>query len=157
MAHYAKDTGFKSAGLAAPLIFMGLFIFFVYGALIIGSMGVANTLIHYYHIDFLMQRGALGAFYAMCVMLSSWAILVLICAGVPYAILRARGKDKTARLTKQAILFLMFHVFAMPAILWVVIRNSSPRLRARHVAKLRRIVLARRQKQNILTGQKQAA
>jgi len=144
MANYAKDTEFQPTGIAGPLIFMFLFILFVYGALWIGSMGVANTLIHYYHLEYFMKRGVWGAAEGAALMLAAWSLLACFCAFIPYLILRLSGKEKTARLTGQAVLILMFHVFAMPVILWVMIRKSSPALRARRVQKLRRLAQARR-------------
>lgn len=143
MTEYAKDTGFKTSGMAAPLIFIALFIFFVYGALFIGLMGISNTIIHEHNLSFFTERGVFGAFLGVCCILAAWVAFVCICAGIPYYILKRRGKAKTARLTGQVILILMFHVFAIPFILWVMVRNSSPKLRARRVAKLRRKLQAR--------------
>ncbi|KAA6204601.1 MAG: hypothetical protein DU429_07880 [Candidatus Tokpelaia sp.] len=144
MTHYATDTEFKPSGMAAPLVFISLFVLFVYGALFIGLMGVSNTIIHHYRLHFFLQFGNFGAFLGLCCILALWAILVFALAGIPWCILRAKGRGKTGRLVGQVIIFLMFHVFTMPVILWPMIRNSSPRLRARRVARLRRKVLERR-------------
>lgn len=139
MPHYRSDTEFKPTGIAAPLAFMALFIVFVYGALIVGLMGVANTLIHRCELSFFLQRGNFGVFLGVCCLAAAWALLVAAFAALPYFILRRRGRNKTARLVKQVIIILMFHIFAMPfIILWPMIRNSSPALRAKHFAKLRR-------------------
>lgn len=143
MTEYAKDTGFQTSGKAAPLVFIGLFVFFVYGALALGLMGVANTIIHEQQLTFFVSRGVFGAFLGACCLLAAWTAFVALCAAIPYYILRRRGKAKTARLTGQAITILMFHVFTLPFILWVMVRNSSPSLRAKRVAKLRRKVAAR--------------
>jgi len=143
--YYATDTEFKPSGMAAPLVFIGLFIFFIYGALFIGLMGVSNTLIHYYKLEFLLQFGNFGVFLGLCALLACWVLLVCALAAPPYFILCAKGKSKTGRLVGQVIIILMFHVFTLPVILWPMVRNSSPRLRARRVARLRRKVLKRRQ------------
>jgi|GEM_PF-998612 len=155
MTAYSKETGFVTTGFAAPIVLMFLFIVFVYGAMAVGLMGVSNTLIHEHNLQWFLARGDWGAFWGMCFMLAAWAVTVFVFAAVPYFVLRARGKRKTARLTGQVIIFLMFHVFAMPFILWPMIRNSSPRLRAKRVAKLRRLV--RKQQAEKKAGAAQAA
>lgn len=146
MTHYAKDTEFKPSGMIAPLVFIFLFVFFVYGALCIGLMGISNTLIHRYELSFFSQFGNFGVFLGLCCILAAWAALVFTLAGIPYFILRSRGKSKQGRLVGQVIIFLMFHVFAIPFILWPMVRNSSPRLRAKRAAKLRHMVLKREKK-----------
>lgn len=146
MTDYAKDTEFTPSGMAAPLVFIILFIFFIYGALFLGLMGVSNTIIHECGLNSLLQFGNSGVFLGALCLLALWAALVFTLAAIPYFTLRAKGKGKTARLAGEVIIFLMFHVFTLPFILWPMVRNSSPRLRAKRVAKLRRMVLRRRLK-----------
>lgn len=132
-----NDDRFPQQSIAAPLTFLIIFIIFVYGALFVALLGVADWYIHAQNLTFFLKYGDLGVVMMVAVFLAIWISVVFIIAAVPYFILRAKGRFTQARKVALIIILLLFHVFAMPWILWPMIRRNSPTLRKKHRAKLR--------------------
>lgn len=139
LAH-VQDDRFREAGIAAPLTFLIMFVVFIYGALLVGLLGVANWLIHTWDLKFFLHLGGFGILLAALLIPALWAVLVAICATIPYRILRAGGHYIMASKVATIIVFAMFHIFALPWILWPMVRRGSPKLRRKHMEKLRQMV-----------------
>ncbi|MHC5306237.1 hypothetical protein [Bartonella sp. LJL80] len=141
LAH-VQDDRFREPGIATPLTFLIMFIFFIYGALLVGLLGVSDWIIHAWNLTFFLNLGGFGVFLLALIIPALWAVLVAICATVPYVILRARGRFILASKVATIIVFAMFHIFALPWILWPMIRRGSPKMRQNHIRKLRQMVKA---------------
>jgi len=134
------DPRFREHGVGSPLIFLILFIFFVYGSLIVGLLGLSRWLIESYHLKFFHNLGDAGLILMIFCLLGVWFSLVLAAAGIPYFWLRHLGRYRLADKVALIITLFLFHIFSAPFILWRMIRNSSPRLRRRYRQKLRHMV-----------------
>lgn len=139
LAH-VQDDRFREPGIAAPLTFLIMFVVFIYGALLVGLLGVANWLIHAWDLKFFLNLGGFGILLAALLIPALWAVFVAICATIPYRILRAGGHYIMASKVATIIVFAMFHIFALPWILWPMVRRGSPKLRRKHMEKLRQMV-----------------
>ena len=139
LAH-VNDDRFREPGIAAPLTFLIMFIIFIYGALLVGLLGLANWLIHSWELTFFINLGNFGVFLVALLIPALWAVLVVVCATIPYAILRSNGHYLMASKVATIIVFAMFHIFALPGILWPMVRRGSPKLRRKHFEKLRQMV-----------------
>ena len=139
LAHQ-NDDRFREQGIAAPLTFLIMFIIFIYGALLVGLLGLSNWIIHAWNLTFFINLGKFGVFLLAIIIPALWAVLVAICASIPYYILRSRGSYLMASKVATIIVFGMFHIFALPWILWPMVRRASPKLRRKHIEKLRQMV-----------------
>ncbi|EJF91024.1 hypothetical protein [Bartonella tamiae] len=140
-----QDDRFQDTGILTPLAFMALFIFFVYGALLVGLLGLSDWIIHAWHISILQNMGNAGIFLLALIIPALWFILAFIIATLPYIILRSKGHIRRARRIRTIILFAMFHIFAIPWILWPTLRRASPKLRQKHREKLKKRIKKRNQ------------
>lgn len=144
MSEQKHDVRFRKSGMAAPLVLLFLFVIFVYGALLVGLLEIANWIIHAWNqICLINSLGAFSVVLMALYLLATWFMVVFSIAAVPYYFLRARGKHKLADQTALVIIFLLFHIFTLPFILWPMVRNASPKLRAKRQAKLRQMVRKR--------------
>jgi len=90
LAHQ-NDDRFREPGIAAPLTFLIMFVFFIYGALLVGLLGLSNWIIHAWNLTFFINLGNFGVFLLAILIPALWAVIVGICAAIPYYILRSRG------------------------------------------------------------------
>lgn len=139
LAH-AQDDRFREPGVAAPLTFLIMFVVFIYGALLVGLLGVANWIIHAWNLKFFLNLGGCGVLLLALLIPALWAVVVVICATIPYLVLRAGGRYIMASKVATIIVFAMFHIFALPWILWPMVRRGSPKLRRKRIEKLRKMV-----------------
>jgi len=106
LAH-VQDDRFREPGIAAPLTFLIMFVVFIYGALLVGLLGVANWLIHAWDLKFFLHLGGFGILLAALLIPALWAVFVAICATIPYRILRAGGHYIMASKVATIIVFAM--------------------------------------------------
>lgn len=133
----AHDPRFRAPGVLAPMIFIVLFVVAIYGALIVGMLGIADWLIHACQLEFFLKLGNFGIILMMLGLLAAWIATAFICAAVPYYILRARGRYMLASRVASVIIVLVFNIFVFPCILWRIVRANSPHLRRRYRQKLK--------------------
>lgn len=148
LAH-VDDDRFREPGIAAPLTFLIMFIVFIYGALLVGLLGVSNWIIHSWNLTFFINLGKFGVFLLALLMPILWAVLVFVCASIPYHILRSHKHYIMAHKVATIIVFAMFHIFALPCILWPMVRNGSPKLRRNRIKKLRQMVKEGKMKERL--------
>ena len=137
---HQNDDRFREPGIAAPLTFLIMFVIFIYGALLVGLLGISNWIIHAWNLTFFINLGKFGVFLLAIIIPVLWAVIVGICASIPYYILRAFGHYLMASKVATIIVFAMFHIFALPWILWPMVRRGSPKLRRKRIEKLRQMV-----------------
>ena len=137
---HQNDDRFREPGIAAPLTFLIMFVIFIYGALLVGLLGISNWIIHAWNLTFFINLGKFGVFLLAIIIPVLWAVIVGICASIPYYILRAGGHYLMASKVATIIVFAMFHIFALPWILWPMVRRGSPKLRRKRIEKLRQMV-----------------
>jgi len=135
-----NDARFRSPGMMAPLLLIFLFIILVYGTLLVGLSEIANWIIHVWDIGFLLDLGFSGIALMVLCLVGAWFLAVFSIAAIPYYILRRQGRYRRASQIAVIIIFLLFHIFTVPIILWPMVRNASPKLRAKRRAKLRKLV-----------------
>jgi len=134
-----NDIRFRKPGMATSLALLSLFVIFVYGGLFISLMGIANWIIHAWNLTLLLDRDTPGVILMVFFLLAIWFMVVFGIAAIPYYVLRTQGRYKLASRVALVIIFLLFHIFTLPFILWPMVRNASPKLRARRQAKLRQM------------------
>lgn len=132
-----------------PIVFLFLFVIFVYGALFIGLLGVANWLLHVWlnenssvlnqfsHI--LLNYGFFGVFLLAFILLLMWIAFNFLLSYGLYLLVRISGRKIGAYKTYNITIIGLFHIFAMPVILWGVIRQNSPYLKHKYFNKLRKL------------------
>lgn len=144
MDKWINDARFQRPGMLASLTLLFLFVIFVYGALLVGIMGIANWIIHAWNLTFFLDLGFYGVGLMVLCLLATWFVIVFSIAALPYYFLRAQGRYKRASQLAQIIIFLLFNIFTLPFILWPMVRNASPKLRTKRHAKLRQMVKNRK-------------
>lgn len=132
-----------------PIVFLFLFVIFVYGALFIGLLGVENWLLHVWlnenssvlnqfsHI--LLNYGFFGVFLLAFILLLMWIAFNFLLSYGLYLLVRISGRKIAAYKTYNITIIGLFHIFAMPVILWGVIRQNSPYLKHKYFNKLRKL------------------
>lgn len=144
-----NDDRFREPGIATPIVFFGMFIFFVYGALLVGLSGVSNWIVHTKQLTFFLSLGGWGILLLDFCFIAGWVAFVFICAAVPYYILRAMGRYIMASKVASVIIIAMFLIFAWPWIMGPMIRRGSPKMRQKYIAKLRTKVHGKRMRERL--------
>lgn len=134
---HRNDDRFPEQGIAAPVTFLVLFVIFVYGALFIALLGIADWCINAWKLTFFLNQGNWGIVMMVIIFLVLWVSIVFALAAIPYFILRSLGSSVKAKKVALIVIFSLFHVFAMPWILWSIIRRNSPTLRKKYNEKLK--------------------
>ena len=75
LAHQ-NDDRFREPGIAAPLTFLIMFVFFIYGALLVGLLGLSNWIIHAWNLTFFINLGKFGVFLLAILIPVLWAAIV---------------------------------------------------------------------------------
>lgn len=133
--------------MVIPIVFLVLFIIFVYGALWVGSLGLANWLLHSAVLKlylpnlvaYLLQQGVLGVIITSIVLLAIWVGCNFGLSYILYLIIRKSGRKIAAHKIYNISLMALFHIFFMPIILWSILRQKSVYLKHKYYAKLRKL------------------
>lgn len=135
-----------------PIIFLLLFIIFVYGALFVGTLGIANWSLHIgqhssncainYVSNILIQYGVIGVFITAISFLSLWILINFLLSNILYIIIKVSGNKIAAYKTYNISIMALFHIFAMPVVLWSIIRKNNTFLMKLHYKKLRKLALS---------------
>lgn len=135
--------------LIIPIIFLLLFVIFVYGTLFVGLLGLANWCLHLWQHSsnlfiknlsiILIQKGFSGLLLVALGFLFFWILINFAISNILYYALRLSGKKIAAYKTYTITLMALFHIFAMPIILWSIIRKNSTYLTHIHYQKLRKL------------------
>lgn len=126
--------------IAAPLLFLVMFVCFIYGALFLAALGIANWLIHSCNLLFALQIYKFkGVFVLSLLLIALWAISNFIIANVVYYMVRITGHKILAHKVYGITIMALFHIFALPVILWGTIRQNSSYLRSRYRAYLKKL------------------
>lgn len=123
------------------LVFLLLFILFIYGALFIACLGLANWLLH----SWLSAVDTSLVFVTALAFVLGWACLSFAVSRLVYFICLCYGNKKRAGKIAEISLFAMFHIFAMPVLFWrMFVQNYLP-LRRYYRNKLKKIARHKRQ------------
>ena len=139
MAHNTMQKTHKKKYMLSFLTFFLLFILFVYGALFIALLGIADWIIHSQNLQFFIERGNGGILSFAFLILISWVSCAVITATLAYYGLQIFVPKKQAQKISTIVLFAFFHIFATPCILWPSLRDNIPALKKRHKQKLKQI------------------
>ncbi|WP_370931471.1 hypothetical protein [Bartonella sp. DGB1] len=129
------------------LIFMGLFIFFVYGLLLLGLRNVAELIINHYQWSYMQDKGDLGIIMVILLVLSFWFSLYLIPATLIKFITIKLGRIRLGQKINIMLFFAVFHIFAFIVAIYPQLRQSSPILRKRYYLATRRYLSRQKVKQ----------
>lgn len=142
-----------------PIVFFLLFVVFVYGSLCIGLLGLSNWLLHIwlnvnngvlnYFSNILLKYGFLGVFFLTAILLVVWVGFNFLLSYGLYLIVRISGRKIAAYKIYNIAIMALFHIFAMPIILWGIIRQNSPYLKHKHFNKLRKLTTSTMMKERL--------
>lgn len=133
----AQKKPLLSSSFVQALAFFLLFVFFIYGALLIGLLGLSDWLIHSFELLFFQEWGGAGIALMASLLLGAWVLGVLGLASLGVLIARKAQRPLLIPQLRLIIFFAFFHIFALPWIFWRAIRRHSPALVARHRRHLR--------------------
>lgn len=142
----------------AALAFLALFVIFIYGALSLAFLGLANWLLHsLQHSLHLASNGNIDfklVAVTAAALVASWVVFnMAISRGVYYALCRYYTKKKAANIA-EIVLFAMFHIFAMPVLFWrMFVQNYAPLRRHRRTRLKQRIRASHRRQSASRTSQ----